>query len=71
MQGFRDQNISVIKCVEAQTLQKTRQSSQKNCQSCMLLEGQIRLAISSDFRNRKRNWFFYNRKETKLVQNIS
>lgn len=29
MQGFRDQNISVIKCVEAQTLQKTRQSSQK------------------------------------------
>lgn len=29
MQGFRDQNISVIKCVEAQTLKKTRQSSKK------------------------------------------
>lgn len=29
MQGCRDQNLSVIKCVEAPTLKKTRQSRKK------------------------------------------
>lgn len=73
MQDCRDQNLSVIKSVEAPTLKKTRQSRKKKTfQSCMLvLGGQIRLAISSHFRNIKRKWFFHNRKETKLVQNIS